>query len=289
MSRLTVTAVALLLAAGAALGQGGTAPVAILTNGTGRLVWQSGSGIVTGAMDQTSAGSADGVGVDSTNTPSAGWILYASDTTKTNGYWAAAPAGDGNTTNHADLVNLDWPSSGHTGTASRIAGFNASGAAQEIAVSGDGISFDGTNLTAARGLFRAYNAAANNNVADDTLIYPWDTTTTNTLGGTWTAATGTYTVPSAGTYLIVVDVYWQDIDDQRTTQINFIVNGSADKVQKAYCSSTAQNTLISAAHVAMINSGGTLGAATKHNNGDATPDCYGGTDSFTLLTIYKMD
>lgn len=45
--------------------------------------------------------------------------------------WTTAHATSvgGGTSNHADLTNLSWTASGHTGTASRLAGFNGSGEA----------------------------------------------------------------------------------------------------------------------------------------------------------------
>lgn len=43
--------------------------------------------------------------------------------------WQAQGGGGGGTSDHAQLTNRAWTSSGHTGTASRLAGFDGSGAA----------------------------------------------------------------------------------------------------------------------------------------------------------------
>lgn len=49
----------------------------------------------------------------------------------------AATGGGGGTSDHAQLSNLSWTSSGHTGTANRIAAFNAQGAASFLQVGVD--------------------------------------------------------------------------------------------------------------------------------------------------------
>jgi hypothetical protein len=53
------------------------------------------------------------------------------------GTWAT-PSGGGGTTDHSALSNLSWTASGHTGTATNIAGFNGSGAASLYTLSGTG-------------------------------------------------------------------------------------------------------------------------------------------------------
>jgi len=48
------------------------------------------------------------------------------------------PGGGGGTTNHAALSNLAWTSSGHTGTASRLAAFDGTGAAAYVQIGAAG-------------------------------------------------------------------------------------------------------------------------------------------------------
>jgi len=50
---------------------------------------------------------------------------------------AASGGGGGGTSDHTQLSNLGWASSGHTGTANRIAAFNAQGAASFLQVGVD--------------------------------------------------------------------------------------------------------------------------------------------------------
>lgn len=59
----------------------------------------------------------------------------------------AVPGGGGGTSDHALLSNLPWGSSGHTGTASRLAGFDAGGAAAYYQIGVDVQAYD-ADLTA---------------------------------------------------------------------------------------------------------------------------------------------
>lgn len=59
--------------------------------------------------------------------------------------------GGGGSSDHATLSNLDWAASGHTGTASRVAGFNGAGAAAYQQVGVDIQAWD-TDLDAAAAL-----------------------------------------------------------------------------------------------------------------------------------------
>jgi hypothetical protein len=54
----------------------------------------------------------------------------------------SAGGGGGGTSSHAALTSLSWASSGHTGTASRLAGFNGSGAATHYQVGADVQAWD---------------------------------------------------------------------------------------------------------------------------------------------------
>lgn len=63
----------------------------------------------------------------------------------------AVPGGGGGTSDHALLSNLPWGSSGHTGTASRLAGFDAGGAAAYYQIGVDVQAYD-ADLTALAGL-----------------------------------------------------------------------------------------------------------------------------------------
>lgn len=60
-----------------------------------------------------------------------GYVLTADSSTPTGLKWAAASSGS---SDHTTLSNLAWTSSGHTGVASRLAGFNGSGAAAYYAI-----------------------------------------------------------------------------------------------------------------------------------------------------------
>jgi hypothetical protein len=51
--------------------------------------------------------------------------------------WATVSSG---TTNHAGLSNLEWSVSGHTGTASTLAGFDGAGAATDVTIPTGGIA-----------------------------------------------------------------------------------------------------------------------------------------------------
>jgi hypothetical protein len=46
--------------------------------------------------------------------------------------------GGGGATDHPALTSLSWPASGHTGTATSVATFDAAGAAQPVAATQDG-------------------------------------------------------------------------------------------------------------------------------------------------------
>ena len=60
-----------------------------------------------------------------------GYVLTADSATATGLKWAAAGGGS---SDHTTLSNLSWVSSGHTGVANRLAGFNGSGAAAYYAI-----------------------------------------------------------------------------------------------------------------------------------------------------------
>ncbi len=60
--------------------------------------------------------------------PTTPGLVLTSDSDRTV-VWTVPSGGGGGTTNHTLLTNLAWASSGHTGTASRIAGFSGGGAA----------------------------------------------------------------------------------------------------------------------------------------------------------------
>lgn len=57
------------------------------------------------------------------------------------GTWSA-PGGGGGSSDHATLTNLPWTSSGHTGTASRVAGFSGAGAATYYQIGADLQAYD---------------------------------------------------------------------------------------------------------------------------------------------------
>lgn len=61
-----------------------------------------------------------------------GYFLSADPSTATGLKWVVG--GGGGSSDHTTLTNLAWASSGHTGTASRVAGFDVTGAATYFAV-----------------------------------------------------------------------------------------------------------------------------------------------------------
>jgi len=52
--------------------------------------------------------------------------------------YALPPGGAGGVTDHPVLTSLSWPASGHTGTVTSVATFDAAGAAQPVAATQDG-------------------------------------------------------------------------------------------------------------------------------------------------------
>ena len=74
-------------------------------------------------------------------------LSFSSDFTvsSTGGVIGIGLSGGGGTSDHAGLTHLAWTSSGHTGTASRLAYFDGSGAAAYLSA-GSGLSVSGTSL-----------------------------------------------------------------------------------------------------------------------------------------------
>jgi hypothetical protein len=96
-------------------------------------------------------------------------VVYAREA----GVWTALGTGGGGTLNHAALTsNLAWATSGHTGTASRVAGFDGAGAASYYAVGADIQAYDAD--------LAAVAALATTGIAARTAANTW---TTRTLTG----------------------------------------------------------------------------------------------------------
>lgn len=88
----------------------------------------------------------------------------------------AASGGGGGSSDHATLSNLVWTASGHTGTASRVAGFNGSGAATYYAIDSVG-GLQGYSTTLAAVVAGTYSGSSS--------IVTLGTVTT----GTWSGST----------------------------------------------------------------------------------------------------
>lgn len=108
----------------------------------------------------------------------------------------AASGGGGGSSDHATLSNLVWTASGHTGTASRVAGFNGSGAATYYAIDSVG-GLQGYSTTLAAVVAGTYSGSSS--------ITTLGTVTTGTWNGTAIAVanggTGATTAASARTNL----------------------------------------------------------------------------------------
>ena len=88
----------------------------------------------------------------------------------------AASGGGGGGSDHATLSNLVWTASGHTGTASRVAGFNGSGAATYYAIDSVG-GLQGYSTTLAAVVAGTYSGSSS-------------ITTLGTISaGTWSGST----------------------------------------------------------------------------------------------------
>lgn len=88
----------------------------------------------------------------------------------------AASGGGGGSSDHATLSNLVWTASGHTGTASRVAGFNGAGAATYYAIDSVG-GLQGYSTTLAAVVAGTYSGSSS--------ITTLGTVTT----GTWSGST----------------------------------------------------------------------------------------------------
>jgi hypothetical protein len=88
----------------------------------------------------------------------------------------AASGGSGGSSDHATLSNLVWTASAHTGTASRVAGFNGSGAATYYAIDSVG-GLQGYSTTLAAVVAGTYSGSSS--------IVTLGTVTT----GTWSGST----------------------------------------------------------------------------------------------------
>lgn len=88
-------------------------------------------------------------------TPAEGWTVPVQDTGADLRYDDAFPAGTwvnlGASVDHAALINRAWAASGHTGTASRLAGFDGSGAAAYFQIGADVQAYN-ANLAQLAGL-----------------------------------------------------------------------------------------------------------------------------------------
>ncbi len=90
-----------------------------------------------------------------TQTPAEGWTVAVQDTGTFLRYNDAYPAGDwtnlGSAVDHAALINRAWAASGHTGTASRLAGFDGTGAATYFQIGVDVQAYDSDLAAVAAG------------------------------------------------------------------------------------------------------------------------------------------
>jgi hypothetical protein len=90
---------------------------------------------VPGTQDDASKGFSRGaIVVNTATTPDTAYVCI--DNTLGAAVWQQI--GAGGVSAHPDLQTLGWSASGHTGTQSSIAGFNAAGAAQTIQATEDG-------------------------------------------------------------------------------------------------------------------------------------------------------
>jgi len=88
----------------------------------------------------------------------------------------AASGGGGGSSDHATLSNLVWTATGHTGTASRVAGFNGSGAATYYAIDSVG-GLQGYSTTLAAVVAGTYSGSSS------------ITTLGTVTAGTWSGST----------------------------------------------------------------------------------------------------
>lgn len=119
------------------MGAGERLPVFYLEE-DGLLVYRARHGGLKAVLPATSAG------VE-------GYSLTAAAAEPTGFAWTDVSGGGGGATNHNALSGLSWVMSGHTGTASRVAGFNGSGAATHYAIGSDLQAWD-ADLDALAGL-----------------------------------------------------------------------------------------------------------------------------------------
>jgi hypothetical protein len=101
-----------------------------------------------------------------------GYFLSADPSTATGLKWVVG--GGGGSSDHTTLTNLAWASSGHTGTASRVAGFDVTGAATYFVVNSIG-GLQGYSTTLAAVVAGTYSGA--------TSITTLGTVTTGTWSG----------------------------------------------------------------------------------------------------------
>jgi hypothetical protein len=116
------------------------------------------------------SGSDDQIATDISLTAGSGITITPSVSGNTATITIAASGGGGGTSDHTALTNLAWTSSAHTGTASRIAAFNSSGAASYLQIGAD--------------------------------VQAWSTTLDAVTAGTWTGSTAITTLGtvSSGTW-----------------------------------------------------------------------------------------
>lgn len=98
--------------------------------------------------------------------------------------WVSA----GGVSQHSALTTLGWSASGHTGTATSIAGFNGAGAAQTIQATADG-----QVLTRVAGVlvFAAVAATVSTSIPDDKSLDVWYVNRGNVMAVMDSSATGT--------------------------------------------------------------------------------------------------
>jgi len=116
-----------------------------------------------------------------------------------------------------------------------------------------------------------------------TTVNGWGTLT-NVGGGTYDASTGTYTVPSAGVYLVATTVGLNPNPGATGNRCVFVAfNGAADGAE---CSDPTTNLVSSSiTHVASLNAGGTIQVRVQNNTVAATSTADSQTSVLSIVRL----